>query len=127
VSAFSSAIRGLRASWGLLWPLFAALVAWNTYERACLTLAEPWPWMTGRPLLALLVGLVYVAAHWWVVIWLLTLVRIRSRAGEGASASASSLAAVWPSLLQVVLMAAAMAVEYAPMGLWRWLGWLTRC
>lgn len=118
-----SVTRLLRRSWGLLWPLFAALVARNTYERACLTLAEPWPWMTGRPLLALVVGLVYVAAHWWVVMWLLAVARVRSQAG----ARASPFAAGWPSLVQVSLLAAAMAIEYAPMGLWRWVGRFIRC
>lgn len=91
----------------------------------CLTLAEPWPWMTGRPLLALLVGLIYVAAHWWVVIWLLTVVRGWSRAGERAASF--TFTAGWTPVFQAVLMAGAMAVEYAPMGLWRWLGRIIHC
>jgi hypothetical protein len=113
------AIGWLGRSWWLLFPAFTALTIRLGVERAC---AEPYdllPAVTSNPAWAWPLALLYVLAHVWI-----------------AAAFASTAAAVGssiPSIAQwraswgreaykVLAIVGALAIEYAPLAWWQWLG-----
>lgn len=111
---FESLGRWLTRSWFVIWPPFTLLVGWTIYERTCVAQAEPWPWLLGRPWLALFVGAVYVSAHGWCVAWYLN-----GRAAQPFAGAWPVSIANRPNRAQVALMLLLLAIEYAPRTLWR--------
>ena len=107
-----SAIWWLAASWWIVAPAFALLTIETMYERAVRGAAEPWLWLTGRPGLALAVGCLYVAAHWWCLAWYVLVARSR---GAGRTSHQALL-------LKAVCLLALLAFEYSPVSLWRTVG-----
>jgi hypothetical protein len=104
------ASRWLTTSWWIVTPAFAVLAIETLYERAVQGAAEPWLWMTGRPGLALAVGCLYVAAHWWCPAWYFLVVR-PGTAGRALYDQEHAFKAV--------CLLALLAFDYSPVSLWR--------
>jgi hypothetical protein len=109
-------IGALRALWWPLWLAFAALTVRLGIERGCRDPYDLLPAVVSNPAWAWPLALVYVAAHGWMAAAYLVTV-----------ASAGSVVPGWRtwretwgrSVAMVLLMLAALAIEYAPGPLWR--------
>jgi hypothetical protein len=104
-----SSIWWLAASWWIVAPAFGLLAIETMYERAVRGVAEPWLWLTGRPGLALAVGCLYVAAHWWCPAWYFLVVR--SRLARRISAQ--------EHVFKAACLLALLAFDHSPVSLWR--------
>jgi hypothetical protein len=114
----------LARSWWLVMPPFAALVARLTYERTCAAPYELLPTLTRLPLFAWMLAGLYVAAHAWVAAaYLLTV------ASTGALIPPPArIRELWRGRLTLVILATVLlAVEYAPVTMWRAVGHSLSC
>jgi hypothetical protein len=118
------AIGWLGRSWWLLFPAFTALTIRLGVERAC---AEPYdllPAVTSNPAWAWPLAFLYVLTHVWVAASVVT-------TAVAADTLLPSLG-VWRTLwgreaYKLLAMVAALAVEYAPLEWWHWLGRMAIC
>lgn len=111
--------RILSRAWWLVCPAFAALVMRLTFERAC---ADPYnllPQVMSRPMLAMPVALLYVSAHVWVVAVYL---QAATAAGTLWPLRNGSEAILWRERWKAIALVALLAIEYAPVSLWRLFG-----
>lgn len=123
-AAVARGVAWLGRSWWLLFPVFASLTIRLGVERAC---AEPYdllPAVTSNPVWAWPLALVYVLAHLWIAAAFVT-------TAVGAGTLLPSIAQ-WRSAwgrhaYKVLAIAAALAVEYAPLAWWQWLGTIAIC
>ena len=117
-------VRWLARSWWLLFPAFTVVTLRLGVERACADPYDLLPAVTSNPAWAWPIALVYVLTHVWAITAYVTTTVV---AGT-----------LWPSrvewrtlwgreLYAIVAMAAALALEYAPIALWRWLGTVGIC
>ena len=114
----------LRGAWWGIFPCFAALTLWLARDRACGHPYDLLPGVASNPSGAWPLAAVYVLAH----IWILTAwVRYVSRSNELLPPIHALRHAARGEERQVLLMAAAFAIEYAPMPVWRALGRLSGC
>jgi hypothetical protein len=119
VSVSDRRIVWLARGWWLLMPPFALLVARLTVERACAAPYELLPTTTSVPLLAWMLAGLYVGAHaWMAAAYLLTVER------TGALIpTISAVRAAWRGqAVKLLLAAAVLATEYAPIPMWRAVG-----
>jgi hypothetical protein len=100
--------RLLTVSWFVIWPAVVLLVGRTIYERACLGLTEPWPWLSDQPLLSLAVGATYIGAHWWLIAW--AVARWQGLADRTR-----------PDLARAVAMILILAIDHSPLTPWRWI------
>ncbi|HET7218052.1 MAG TPA: hypothetical protein VFJ02_08380 [Vicinamibacterales bacterium] len=108
--------RSLRRVWWPLWPAFLALAVRLGIERGCGDAYDLLPALVSNPAWAWPLALVYVAAHAWIIGAYLVTVSAAGRLAPGLDA----WRAMWGrNLATVILMLAAMAIEYAPVPLWR--------
>lgn len=111
--------RVLSRAWWVVFPAFAVLVARLTFERAC---ADPYnllPGVMSRPALAMPVALLYVSAHLWVVAVYLHAVNAAGTLWPLRTPSAAMpRVETWKAIALVALL----AIEYAPVSLWRLFG-----
>jgi hypothetical protein len=108
----------LALTWWAIFPLFTGLVARTIYERAVLQPSDLWPWLWHRPVTALLVGLIYVSAHWWLLAWYLLAVW---RTQRPLPAIADLVAECRPYAIRIIALGLVLAMEYSPVTIWRWL------
>jgi hypothetical protein len=117
-------MRGVRAIWWPLWPAFLALAVRLGIERGCGDAYDLLPSLVSSPAWAWPLAAVYVAAHAWVIVAYLVTVSAAQRLAPGVAV----WRAVWGrSLVRVILMLAAMAIEYTPVALWRMAGAVAGC
>jgi hypothetical protein len=115
----SRAVRdALAVSWWAIFPLFTGLVATSVYERAVLQPQELWLWLWHRPVAALLVGAIYVTAHWWCLAWYLLAVH---RTQRPIPSPRDLMDACGPYAWRLAALLTVLAVEYSPVTLWRWI------
>ena len=118
------AIGWLGRSWWLLFPAFTALTIRLGVERAC---AEPYdllPAVTSTPAWAWPLAFLYVLTH----VWLAASVVTTAVAADTLIPSISAWRAIWGrESYKPVAMIAALAVEYAPLGWWQWVGTIANC
>lgn len=118
------AVRALRALWWPLWPAFAALTVRLGIARGCGNPYDLLPAIVSDPAWAWPLALVYVAAHAWIAAAYLATV-----ADAGSVVPAWRVwRSVWGrAVAMVLLMLGALAVEYAPLPLWRALAAAAGC
>ena len=114
----------LARSWWVVFPVFAAIALRLAVERTCGDPYELMPALTSSARWAWPLALLYLAAHAWsVAAYLLTVAR--------ADTLLPPLAAwrrVWGGdVVKIVLMLAMLAIESAPIGLWRMIGAAAGC
>jgi hypothetical protein len=117
-------VRGLRVMWWPLWPAFAALTIRLGIERGCGDPYDLLPAIVGNTAWAWPLALVYVTGHAWIAAAYLITVSAAGTLAPGWR--------VWRGLWQhglgmLVLMLAAMAIEYAPVSVWRILAAAAGC
>jgi hypothetical protein len=105
--------RILIVSWYVIWPAAALLIGRTIYERACLGLTEPWPWLAGHPALSLVIGATYVCAHGWTMTWI-AWTWGKTFTDPGARGPRVALG-------QGLAMLAILAIDYSPLTPWRWM------
>lgn len=119
-----AAIRWLGRSWWLLCPAFAALTLRLGVERACADPYDLLPALTSSPGWAWPLALVYVLTHAWLAV---AYVAAAARAGS-LLPSGADWRAIWGAgIYKVFAIAAALAIEYAPLAWWHWLGAMWSC
>ena len=120
----AAVVRGMRAAWWVLWPAFTALTVRLGVERGCGDPYDLLPAIVSNPTWAWPLALGYVAAHAWIAAVYLVTVADAGRLAPGWRAWQS----VWRGdLPMVALMIASMALEYAPVSLWRLLAAAAGC
>lgn len=116
--------RRLGQAWWVLFPAFALLVARLAAERACANPYDLLPALTAQPALALSMACVYLAGHLWMVATYFVSVEASGRwwpfAGSGSFRDRQQVA-------KLALMAGALAIEHAPLGVWRLVGTSLGC
>ena len=106
-------------TWWIVFPPFALLVGRLTFERAC---ADPYGLLqplTSWAAAAWPIAMLYVAAHVWLIIVYLWTV---SRTDTLLPGPADLGAVHGPGVLQPLLMAIVLVVEYSPVSFWRLVG-----
>lgn len=116
--------RRLARLWWLIFPAFTLLTIRLGAERACGQPYDLLPAVTSNPSWAWPLAAVYVLAHGWIVAAYLA-----TAVGAGTLIPSWTR---WRTLwgrqgYRVVMMMAALAIEYAPMVWWRWLGAIGLC
>jgi len=112
-------IRFLARSWWLLFPAFTVVTLRLGVERACADPYDLLPAITSNPAWAWPIALVYVLTHVWTITAYVTTTVV---AGT-LTPSPPDWRALWGrKVYLIVAMAAALALEYAPIALWRWIG-----
>ena len=109
----------LSRSWWVIFPGFLILVGRLTYERAC---ADPYRLLAGAmstPAAAWPIALLYVAAHGWL---LATYLQTVANTGSLWPAPTQLRAAWHGNTWKVLLLAAALVIEYWPVSILRILG-----
>lgn len=110
--------RLLGRSWWVIFPLFAALSVRLAVERACGDPYELLPALTSNARWAWGVALVYVLAHvWFVGAYLVTV----SRTGTLLPALAAWRGVWRMDAVKIAGMAVLLAIESAPVAIWRML------
>jgi hypothetical protein len=119
-----TAVRWLGRIWWLLFPAFAVLTWRLDIERACANPYDLLPALTTNPVWAWPIALVYVLSHVWIVaVYVTTAV-----AAGTLRPSIDRWRGMWGrDLYKILVMAAVIAIEYAPLALWRWLGTVGIC
>jgi hypothetical protein len=114
----------MRRSWWLLCPSFALLTARLAVERACGDPYDLLPAITANSRWAWPLALLYVLTHiWFVTVYLMTAAQARTLVPRIAV-----FREVWGrDFWKVVLMAAALLIEYAPIPLWQLAGKAFQC
>ena len=109
----------LRWSWWFVVPPIGALAVRLAFERACESPYELAAALMSRSRPALLVALLYLGAHVWAVVaYLLTIERTRTLVP-----SLGAVRRLWGSdVIKLAIAAAVLALEHAPVRLWRLLG-----
>jgi hypothetical protein len=116
--------RVLEISWWGLFPCFAVLTLRLSVERACGDPYDLLPAMTADPTWAWLLAVVYLLAH----LWMLAAYLVTIDDGGSLVPSTRVIRGVWGSdVSKVLLMSAALVIEYWPVSLWRWLGTSVTC
>jgi hypothetical protein len=119
-----AAVRWLGRSWWLLFPAFSALTWRLDIDRACANPYDLLPALTTNPASAWAIALVYVLAHVWMVAVYVT---TASAAGT-LRPPVDRWRGMWGrDVYKILAIAAAIAIEYAPLELWRWLGTMGIC
>lgn len=115
VNRDDSVRRVLAASWWLLFPAFALLAGRLAYERGCRDPLELLPSLMNRPLVALAVAGVYLAAYLWCVTVWFHAARLTGRLIPGPR----DLRAIWSGdAIKIAAFLAALAIEQLPRGVW---------
>ena len=120
----TAAAEWLGRSWWFLFPAFSALTIRLGVERACGQPYDLLPAVASNPAWAWPLAAVYVLAHAWIAAALVS--------------TAISAAAPIPSIAQwraswrgesykAPALIAALAIEYAPLEWWQWLGRIGLC
>lgn len=123
-SRHSRARAGLRAAWWGLWPAFTALAIRLGVERGCGDAYDLLPALAANPAWAWPIALMYVAAHVWIIAVYLVTVSASQRLAPGAT----DWRAVWGrGLITVQLMVVSIALENAPLALWRTIATAAGC
>jgi hypothetical protein len=112
----------LQRSWWIVFWGFAAVVLVFIRERACFDRLDLLPSVATRPALAWMLATLYLLAHCWLLAaYVLTVQRT-----DQLLPRFRQISAVWGAgLIQLLLMLALFALEYAPAGLWTSLGRLS--
>jgi hypothetical protein len=101
----------------LLAPVFAVLVGIIVRGKATSATADPLPWLVGHPVLSTAVGLVYVAAHLWLFVAVVSVGRKAGRIFPSIRQVRASLSAGESVLLALVF--SLVVIEHFPRGIWR--------
>jgi len=117
-------VTWLKRTWWVIFPAFALLTARLAIERSCSDPYDLLPATTSHPAFAWPLAAVYVLAHVWIVgAYLVTASRARTLVP-----AMSAWSAAWgKNAPTVVAMVAALAVEYAPVALWAFIGAQAGC
>ena len=109
----------LRRTWWGIFPAFALLTARLAIERSCGDPYDLLPAATSHPAFAWPLAAIYVLAHGWMAAaYLVTAVRTATLAPPLRMWVSEWGRSTWA----IVLMAGAMALEYAPIAFWMLIG-----
>lgn len=124
MSQSATARTRLLTTWWVLFPSFVVLTFRLASERACGDPDNLLPGLMSKPWRGWAVALVYVAAHLWLVAAYLLPVAHTGEPFPGVR----TLRSVWgKDTVKVLLLTAAVAIEFLPVSLWRLLGATLRC
>jgi hypothetical protein len=118
------ALLWLGRAWWLLFPAFTVLAIRLGVERAC---AEPYdllPAVTSNPAAAWPLAFVYVLAHVWIAAAFVT---TAIAVGSSIPSFAHWRASWGREVYKVFAVVGALAIEYAPLEWWQWLGRIAIC
>jgi hypothetical protein len=119
VIGFMDDRRWVARTWWVVFPCFAMLTARLAAERTCDNSYQFLSQVTSHPSLGWLLAAIYVSAHWW----LLAVYLVTVRRTQMLLPTIEAARAVWGSQwTKVLLLLAALIVEYAPMSIWRAIG-----
>ena len=114
----------LKRSWWAIFPCFALLTIRLAIARGCGDPYDLLPVATSTPAMAWPIAGIYTLAHVWLACaYLVT----AARAGTLVPPQAMWISAWGKSTRSIVLMAGAMAVEYAPIAFWISIGASAGC
>ena len=108
--------------WWLIFPAFGAMTARLSMERTSGGASQLLPQATSDPSLAWLLAIIYVAAHWWLLLAYLVTVRRTQMLFPNLRVVRIVWGSESPKLL---LLFTAFALEYLPLSMWQAIGvWL---
>jgi hypothetical protein len=114
----------LLRSWWLLFPSFTVLSVRLTTERVCGNPYDLLPALTANSRWAWPLALLYVLPH----LWLLAACLLTAARAQALAPGARVFSEVWGrEAWKLLLMAAVLVLEYAPISLWRLLGSALQC
>ena len=115
----TNAGRWIGRTWWVVFPCFAVLTARLAVERTCGDSYQLLSQVTSRASLGWVLAAVYVSAHWW----LLAVYLVTVRRTQMLLPTIQDARRMWGNQwTKVLLLLAALIVEYAPMAIWRAIG-----